>query len=341
MNTSPRKAQPWRTPPVHPAAAMLPMMSSAELEELARDIEENGLQQPIILFRDNSDAVNGRTGPFPLYLLDGRNRLAALERLGITDPREAKSGHIVDSRVRVLEAVQEGFTLSGGKSSRTTWTPAVNPTTFVLSANVRRRHLSTAQKRDAIATYLEAEPTASNRKVARELGVDDKTVADVRTDEGARNAEIPQSAQSPVERAKVVLREDPTLSSRAAARIADVGATTVRKARQELVAAGEIPAEVAPQPTPPTPKPTPKKKPSVAEEAAAREAARRSALVNEIATLVNELGRAVNTLGKHDLTGSQINIIKDQMNSLREMASILAVKVRVNSDFNSLGGINK
>lgn len=154
-----------------------------------------------------------------------QNRLAALGRLGITDPREAKSGHIVDSRVRILEAVQEGFTLTGGKSSRTTWTPAVNPTTFVLSANVRRRHLSTTQKRDAITAYLEAEPTASDRKIAKELGVSPTTVGDVREhDEGARNVQNGHNAQSPVERAKVVLREDPTLSSRAAARIADVGA---------------------------------------------------------------------------------------------------------------------
>lgn len=300
---------------------MLPMMSDAELDELARDIEENGLQQPIILFRDNSEAVNGHTGPFPTYLLDGRNRLAALGRLGITDPREAKSGHIVDSRVRILEAVQEGFTLSGGKSSRTTWTPAVNPTTFVLSANVRRRHLSTAQKRDAIAAYLEAEPTASDRKIARELGVDNKTVANVR---GDRNEEIPQTDRSPVERAKAVLRDDPSLSQRAVAAKAEVGQATANKARKELVQAGELPAEkTAPQPKPPAPKPAPKKKPSVAEEAAAREAARRSALVNEIATLVNELGRAVKTLGTHTLTESQSTIIKTQAAVMRDITTDL------------------
>ena len=79
------KREPWVTPPVHPAADQLPMMSDAELEALAADIKANGLQEAIILWEDNREALNGSEGPFPLWLLDGRNRLAALKLLGI-DP---------------------------------------------------------------------------------------------------------------------------------------------------------------------------------------------------------------------------------------------------------------
>ena len=83
------KREPWVCPPVHPAAALLPMMSDAELEALAADIKANGLLEPIVVWVDNSAAAKGSEGPFTTYLLDGRNRLAALERLGIKDPRDA------------------------------------------------------------------------------------------------------------------------------------------------------------------------------------------------------------------------------------------------------------
>ena len=56
--------------------------------------------------------------------------------------------------------------------------------------NVHRRHLTSEQKRDAIAAYLKADPTTSDRKVAKELGVDNKTAAKVRADLEARE-EIP------------------------------------------------------------------------------------------------------------------------------------------------------
>lgn len=316
MTTSPKR-QAWQEPPVHPAAELLPMMSSAELDELARDIEANGLQQPIILFRDNAGETLGQSGPFPLYLLDGRNRLAALKRLGIIDPRKAKSGQIIDSQVRVLNAVQEGFTLTAGKASRTTWTPAVNPTTFVLSANVRRRHLTTAQKRAAIAAYIDADPKASDRKIGRNLGVSHTTVADVRSDQ---NGQIGQNDRLPLERAKAVLRDDPSLSQRAAAAKAEVAQATINKARKELVASGEISAAKPKR----KPKMPAKPMPDVAErtaKAAARNAERCSTTVNEIATLVTELDRAVTTLGSYRLTESQTAILKTQADLMRNITA--------------------
>lgn len=55
---------------VHPFADQFPLMPDDELDELAADIKENGLQYPLVL-----DA-NGD-------LIDGRNRKAACERAGI------------------------------------------------------------------------------------------------------------------------------------------------------------------------------------------------------------------------------------------------------------------
>jgi hypothetical protein len=63
----------WRDVlPIHPAAELFPPMSSDELRELGADIvKKNGLVAPIALWRRNPNE--------PLQLLDGRNRLDAIE----------------------------------------------------------------------------------------------------------------------------------------------------------------------------------------------------------------------------------------------------------------------
>lgn len=38
---------------IHPAAELFPLMSEAELRELAADIKEHGLQHPVVLTYDN------------------------------------------------------------------------------------------------------------------------------------------------------------------------------------------------------------------------------------------------------------------------------------------------
>jgi ParB-like chromosome segregation protein Spo0J len=49
---------------VHPTADLFPMMSEAQLDELAADIAANGLQQHIVWLKDE--------------LIDARNRVAAI-----------------------------------------------------------------------------------------------------------------------------------------------------------------------------------------------------------------------------------------------------------------------
>jgi len=60
-----------------------------------------------------------------------------------------------------------------------------------LSANIHRRHLTAEQKRESIAKVLKAQPSKSNRTIAKQAKVDDKTVAVVRGKLEA-TAEIPQ-----------------------------------------------------------------------------------------------------------------------------------------------------
>lgn len=85
----------------HPAADLFPMMRDDELAELAIDIAENGLREPIALF-------NG-------MILDGRNRLRAC-------------------RVAQVEPAFE------------TLPDDLDPIAYVVSRNLRRRHLSESQR---------------------------------------------------------------------------------------------------------------------------------------------------------------------------------------------------
>ena len=69
---SPRQWKPWRDGlPIHPAVEFFPLMPPAELPVLGENIKKNGLTSPIVLWRPHPQA--------PVQLLDGRNRLDAIE----------------------------------------------------------------------------------------------------------------------------------------------------------------------------------------------------------------------------------------------------------------------
>lgn len=137
-------------------------------------IKKHGLSNPVILWRD--DDVGGE-----LSLLDGRNRLDAMEKVGI----------------QFYSTLKEIRTPNGNTLSKTLPGPPglyalkTNPYAFVLSANINRRHLTAEQKRDLIAKVLKATPEKSNRQIASVVKADDKTVAKVRTELEA-TADIPQ-----------------------------------------------------------------------------------------------------------------------------------------------------
>lgn len=177
----------WRDVlPVHPAANMLPLMSTDELKELGEDIMKNGLIVGIVLWQATKDD--------PWYLIDGRNRLDARELVGLP---------VLDELGRWLRTDLD-FTC--------TRLCGADPYDYVLSANLHRRQLSREQKRGLIGELLKARPDKSDRQIAREIGADGKTVADVRRDFEGR-AEIPHAAtrldskgrQQPAKKAKLAL----------------------------------------------------------------------------------------------------------------------------------------
>jgi hypothetical protein len=131
---------------VHPAADLFPMMSDAELDSLGADIKKMGrLTSPIVFLI----APEGEDH----FLLDGRNRLEAAERVGYeVKDRETsywKSAHI-------------------------------DPYAFVVSANIQRRHLTADQKRELIGNLLKANPGKSDRQIAKTVKASPTTVGTIR-----------------------------------------------------------------------------------------------------------------------------------------------------------------
>ena len=183
--------------PLHPAAELFPKMSDKEIDELAADIKANGLHERITLWRDNSGLKDGTVKTVddcPVYLLDGRNRIEALRRLGL-NLENAPEGALDKSRSgnRVtLEAFHKTYGITTGRRSRNVdaWETGVDPWAFVISANIRRRHLTTKQKQELVEKLLREKPERSDRQTAALAKISDKTVGKIRAHLEA-NEEIP------------------------------------------------------------------------------------------------------------------------------------------------------
>ena len=151
---------------VHPAAGLFPSLPEAELQELAEDIQKNGLRAPII-----SWSPGGLESP---VLLDGRNRLDALARLGVlyeTDDHHLGLRTWTGTKWAKLSGDRIHFQHFHGD----------DPYALVLSLNVHRRHLTIEQKEEVTAKVIKANPEKSNRRIAAEVKVvSHPTVAKVR-----------------------------------------------------------------------------------------------------------------------------------------------------------------
>jgi len=106
---------------VHPAANLFPMMEEAALAELAADIAANGQREPVVLWEGK--------------VIDGRNRLAACERVGVVPTFTALAS-------------------------------CPDPVAYVLSLNLHRRHLDTSQRAMVAAKAL---PLLSEQAKARQV----------------------------------------------------------------------------------------------------------------------------------------------------------------------------
>jgi hypothetical protein len=129
-----------------------------ELRELGADILANGLTTPIALWRAHPKGQ--------AQLLDGRNRLDAIEM--IIGPVEIGAPSL---------AAGKDFT---ALNSVMVLDKPVDPFVYVISANVRRRHLTTEQREAALAKIIARNPEKSDRQFAKEIGFDHKTIGRAR-----------------------------------------------------------------------------------------------------------------------------------------------------------------
>jgi hypothetical protein len=139
----------------HPLADKFPLMENDDLFKLARDIMSNGMLEPITLYEGK--------------ILDGRNRYLACKLAAADKDKKFK---FVRTDFRELLC-------------------HLDPLAFVISANIHRRHLTAEKKRELLATLIMIDPSKSNRAIAADAKVDDKTVGAVRRELEA-TAEIPQ-----------------------------------------------------------------------------------------------------------------------------------------------------
>jgi hypothetical protein len=150
-----------------PAADLFPLLPADELKVLGENIRKHGLHQAVVIFSEG----NGNE-----RLLDGRNRLDAMEHVGIKfDLERRKHGWWI------LEILEEGIPAITIDLAYTV-DESVDPYEFVISANIHRRQLSPKKKRELIKTVLKAQPEKSNRQVAKTVGVSHPHVAAVRAE---------------------------------------------------------------------------------------------------------------------------------------------------------------
>jgi ParB-like chromosome segregation protein Spo0J len=127
---------------LHPAVELIPEASPEERVDLRMSIEAHGLLKKPALWQD----AEGEE-----FVLAGRTRLDALERLGI----EINSA--------TFERVE-----------------TKDPWAYALALDLARRHLSFPQRREAAEKLVAARPELSNRQLERLSGVSHPVIAKIR-----------------------------------------------------------------------------------------------------------------------------------------------------------------
>jgi hypothetical protein len=196
---------------VHPAADAFPMLSPDELEILTKDIQANGVQAPIITWFDKDERE---------WLIDGRNRLDALAKAGYRFDRiSLKAGAVVSTtQLQILPPERGGERIKPWqyRECETCGTfdrPIADPYTLAATYNLHRRHLSAEDRKRIAGELLKANPERSNRSVAAQAKLDDKTVAKVRKDGEARS-EIPHVETRADSKGRVQPAEKPKKSTK-------------------------------------------------------------------------------------------------------------------------------
>jgi ParB-like chromosome segregation protein Spo0J len=146
---------------IHPAAAIFPMMSDAELAEMADSIKKHGLREKIHAIPHVVDDATD------WEVLDGRNRLECLRRYLKKSDTDIIADYMLPVKIEQFGATAEEY---------------------VMMANIERRNLTQAQRRDlagklvlmlqaAQAEKPKAEKVDATAVAAEKAGVSRRTAA--------------------------------------------------------------------------------------------------------------------------------------------------------------------
>ena len=214
----------------HPYAACYPLISGALEGALLTSIKENGLRQPVVLWRDEA---RGKT-----WLIDGRNRYRALLTLqgGLKEEQVVWQTYADDEAVRLA----------------------------VLDYNENRRQMSTAQKSVVAGRILEARAALLSVPVEPAPVIEALVIEatqEPQTEERHEQAELPVESPaepstetpSPIKRLKAEdcppqVKREVAATLGIGARTAQKGAAVVTRGAPKLVSAlegGEVSLEAA------------------------------------------------------------------------------------------------
>ena len=138
---------------VHPVCNSLQMLEGVAFAELRDAIRARGMRVPLVLWRPDASS--------PWLLIGGRNRAAVLA----DEP---------DGAARIAAAIEQANRFTGG-----------DPRAIVRDFDINRRHLTADQKRAIIVELLKADPSRSDRSIAKEVNASPTSVGAVRRNEEA------------------------------------------------------------------------------------------------------------------------------------------------------------
>lgn len=161
-----KKQKSWRDVlPVHPAADLFPKLDEEKLRELGEDIKRNGLKQPVIVWKEVMGSAFDGDDVAPekrqSYLLDGRNRLDAMELVGMSTVNP-EGDYIAGGLKKSVSAVGFGYSVFGLGTDQVDSKPKLtpgevpDPAAYVISTNIRRRHLTPKQQVSLIVKVVKA-----------------------------------------------------------------------------------------------------------------------------------------------------------------------------------------
>jgi hypothetical protein len=152
------KKHSWRKVlPVHPAADVFDPMGKDELRTLAEDIRKRGVKVPVVLWAEDHTK--------PVQLLDGRNRLDAMELEGFYPVKAdgTRSDGLQCIKWQTVFGQHQGLTDTG----------------------------TAEQRRDVLVKLVAAQPEKSDRAIAVEAGVHHSAISRARKAGGATGAVAP------------------------------------------------------------------------------------------------------------------------------------------------------